>query len=127
MLKSIMLGMMLGLLSGGLFLGTSHAVDYPQGMPTDYLYRSRRLAEPPAEKTFWDYLSFLAVKMTPEQGHEFPAAEAEELRHETGIRRDGHGWLRGSSVRNLVLTLSQPSTGNHSRPSRTHSIPQSRQ
>ena len=83
MLKSIMLGMMLGLLSGGLFLGTSHAVDYPQGMPTDYLYRSRRLAEPPAEKTFWDYLSFFAVKMPPEPGHEFPAAEAEELRART--------------------------------------------
>jgi len=78
--RVVLAGVMIGV---GLFSSTTQAVEYPQAMPMDYQYRTARVAEPPAEKTFWDYLSFFAVKIPQEPGHEFPAAEAEELRART--------------------------------------------
>lgn len=85
MQKAIGLGIVVVALSGaGIVPGVTHAVDYPQAMNHDYQYRTARVAEPPAEKTLWDYLSFFAIKIPPlEPVHEFPAAEAEELRART--------------------------------------------
>lgn len=84
MQKSIVMGIVMAALSGaGIFPGVAFAVDYPQAVKLDYQYRTSRLTEPPAEKTLWDYLSFFAVKHSPEPGEEFPAAEAEELRART--------------------------------------------
>lgn len=54
-----------------------------QSSRPDYQYRTASLAGPPAAKRVWDYLSFLAIDIDPEPGHEFPAAEAEELRART--------------------------------------------
>lgn len=84
MQKAIMVSIVLtGVVSVGLFPGTAIAADYPKAMPMDYQYRTARAVEPPAEKTLWDYLSFFAIKLPQEPGHEFPAAEAEELRART--------------------------------------------
>jgi len=84
MQKSIVVGVVMAALGGaGIFSGVTYAVDYPQAMKLDYQYRTARPVEPPAEKTLWDYLSFFAVNIPAEPGHEFPAAEAEELRART--------------------------------------------
>jgi TolB-like protein len=68
---------------GGSLFESVHVVDYAQMAKPDYQYRTAKSIEPPAQKTLWDYLSFFAVKSEPEPGHEFPAAEAEELRART--------------------------------------------
>lgn len=67
----------------GSLSGPVYVVDSRQEERPDYLYRTAMVPEPPAEKTLWDHLSFFAFKSEPEPGHEFPAAEAEELRART--------------------------------------------
>lgn len=82
MQKSRVVGIVIAAVgAAGFFSDTTYAVDYPQAMKMDYQYRTARVAEPPAEKTLWDHLSFFAIPSEP--GHEFPAAEAEELRART--------------------------------------------
>jgi len=56
------------------------SVTRSQASRPDYQYRTTRVAEPPEEKRLWDYLAFFAFRTDQETGHEFPAAEAEELR-----------------------------------------------
>lgn len=81
MQRSMVIGVvMVGVLSAGFFCGTAQAVDFPQPMPPDYQYRTTRVVEPPEAKTFWDYLSFFAMRRPQDSEQEFPAAEAEELR-----------------------------------------------
>lgn len=67
---------------GGLLAEPIQVVDYAQMAKPDYQYRTATILAvgPPEKKSFWDYLSFFALKSKPEPGHEFPAAEAEELR-----------------------------------------------
>lgn len=62
-------------LTGGRFVASAS-----QSARPDYQYRTGMVAEPPAEKRLWDYLSSFAIELEPEPGHEFPAAEAEELK-----------------------------------------------
>lgn len=82
--KSIVVRIVMAAVIGaGLISGTTNAVDYPQAMKLDYQYRTARVLEPPAEKNFWDYLSFFARKPAKDPVQEFPTAEAEELRART--------------------------------------------
>ncbi|MDD5758375.1 MAG: FlgO family outer membrane protein [Desulfobulbaceae bacterium] len=74
---------LIAVLSLGSFPCISQATDYPKPMPMDYQYRTAKVAEPQPEKTFWDYLSFFAIKSQQEPENKFPAAEAEELRART--------------------------------------------
>lgn len=81
--KSIIVcAVLAGVLGSGSFSGPASAVDYRQAMAMDYQYRTPR-AEAPPDKTLWDYLSFFAINVKQEPVHEFPAAEAEELRART--------------------------------------------
>lgn len=78
--KPLVSFMLAGVISSGIFCGPAQALDYLQPPHTDYLYRTSRVTKEPAEKTFWDYLSFFAIKIRPEPEPEIPTAEACELR-----------------------------------------------
>ncbi|MBA3014784.1 MAG: hypothetical protein KKD63_11860 [Proteobacteria bacterium] len=67
-----------GVLAGGIFGGSSTQHSRP-----DYQFRTSRAAEPSEEKRIWDYFSFFAIRRESDPGHQFPAAEAEELRSRT--------------------------------------------
>lgn len=74
--------MLVGVINVSFLSGPARAVDYRQAMEMDYQYRTPR-TETQADKTLWDYLSFFAINVKQEPVHEFPAAEAEELRART--------------------------------------------
>lgn len=81
-MRHIVLAALVAAITAGAWplFGLARAVDYPQAMKLDYQYRTARAVEPPAEKTLWDYLSFFAIKTTPQATGELPAPEAESLR-----------------------------------------------
>lgn len=69
---------------GGSVYEPLYVVDATLVAKPDYQYRTTRVSEPEANRTVWDYLSFFAPKSEPEPPvHQFPAAEAEELRART--------------------------------------------
>ena len=69
---------------GGSLSDPLYVLDSALMAKPDYQYRTAKVPEPVADKTFWDYLSFFALESEPEPPvHEFPAAEAEELRART--------------------------------------------
>jgi len=63
-----------------LFVGQAQAGDYPQPLHSDYVYRTSRLTQPPAESSFWG--TWFSSSPSPSSGAEggLPAAEAESLR-----------------------------------------------
>ncbi len=57
----------------------AYALDYPQPLPSDYIYRTERRSPPPPAKNIWDYLSFFTWRPTVKQKPRPRAAESRAL------------------------------------------------
>ncbi len=56
----------------------AYALDYPQPLPSDYVYRTERRS-PPSAKNIWDYLSFFTWQPAVKQKPRSRAAESRAL------------------------------------------------
>lgn len=65
----------------GLIVGKAQGGDYPQPLHSDYVYRTSRLTQPPAESSFWGAWFLSSPSCAPEAGG---AAEADSLRGQVG-------------------------------------------
>ncbi len=56
-----------------------YALDYPQPLPSDYIYRTERHSPPPPDKNIWDYLSFFTWQPAVKKKARPQAAESRAL------------------------------------------------